>query len=378
MSCQLRLLVPLLALPLAAILSWRHYSQPFQPPVAENLALVEGMALRVERTMPTGDDAVSMAARPLEEVRVEYLLTNEGDAEIEGLTLDGACQCSIVTPPPKRLASGAAARIALLVRAPHAGNVVRTLTVHGGQPSRQLALLTARLCVACDPPSLLKPFSAVDLYHIEGDERERRIVLRTIERRGTEPWLSGITVSPNSLAEASLVSVRDQPTVDPLLITRAYEFSVLAKRDRPVGTHSGVISLRTRGAVKGSELSAALSLRVLEAVALLPNPLILTCSPQGVPQPRTATVLARGLEAPKLESIDCNHGLIEAQILTMPSGQDCIAVSALAGAFDGDIETDIVLHFSGGIHKLLTVHLPAQTRTAGSHHEDDQNRTIEN
>ena len=147
--------------------------------------------------------------------------------------------------------------------------------------------------VRFDPPALTGPPGELNLTFIKGNESPTEIVFETIETKQSDNWITGFEVNPPRTLDSPSLHVDELPEADPSLVRRRYHVQ-LANRSLDIGKHAATLTLRTRQDASAAPAPVPLVVTVVDPVAIVPNPVVITSGEE--PQPRRVHVVYRAGE----------------------------------------------------------------------------------
>jgi hypothetical protein len=291
-------------------------------------------------------------------IRHTFVLSNPGPRPVRVLSglAETPC-CSSIAALPESIPQGGRAEVRVELRPGHQSGrkmarfVVMTDDPTGpAKPFALVADLVAELEVDADPRPILKVG--------EGGRTAVRVVARRLGESGRDA-IVGVSASAPLLAR-----LRHEPTTtseDGGLVESSTEVEVVIPPVRDAGDHAGSLVLRFPD---GSELSHAVSWRVVPRVAVIPASLLVHAGPG--PVRRTVRVVTG--EAPfRLLGIDGPHLAGSPRLPTLPASQHALDVELdVAGcppgtAFDLHLALDHPHHASVPVSVLV---LPAPSTSS--------------
>ena len=254
------------------------------PAVVTALIFVRGgsgtprVALEAIRIAPNGDVRQDIVSSSFAPVDFQYRIVNRGRSPLTGLKLGTSCACEITAAPPGEIAPGGSAVIGFRLRAPYAGRLQRQIPITVAGTQEPLLVLTATLRVKFDPPAILPSNQDHNLLFVRGDASPRELVFETIERKRSEPWMTGLELNPSDAIEVHPHRMEELLEQDPELTRRRYHFP-LTNRMLDIGQHSVVVTLHTRKDDPSAASALSLRVAVIDSVAIVPNPLVIKYTP---------------------------------------------------------------------------------------------------
>jgi len=338
-----------LALVASVLLLWLRQSDR-----AEATIHRESGSLSVKRLSPgpeAGDEIESDSAAM---VKFCYQLKNTSHDKIDGLKLDLSCGCEATAPVPTEISPDGTATVCFQLRAARFGTVQRVVHLLASGSPQPVATFPVTLRVPFQPPMLLQEGEPVELRFVATDSTPRELVFNTIEVRDSQPWLEGLSIAPNDLAEVQSVTVDELREPDPTLVRRGYRFRMEA-RALAIGRHSGTLRFKAREADKPAPEPVYFAVDVLDRVSIVPNPLVIRIAPDGAAKPARAVAVFRNSEGTaQLQQYD--DSLLEIRPASRNTGRAIsFTVAPIAQGLVDDRDTSVIVDVGNGETRQLQV-----------------------
>lgn len=149
---------------------------------------------------------------------------NIGGAAITLLGSKSSCGCTIPSKPSKsRLLPGESCQIPLSVNLPLQGEDYVQLEIQTDSPLTPLVIVPIRLIAGeTKTPILLTMNRSLTLRGTKPDEREKTILIKTLEREDSAPWITSVKVDRMEIA-AKILGTTDTPlSSQPGVVMREY------------------------------------------------------------------------------------------------------------------------------------------------------------
>jgi hypothetical protein len=268
-------------------------------------------AARVEvvRVEPPADAISEMECASLAFVELAYRAFNRGEAPITGLKLGTKCACEAIGDPPGEILPGESATISFRLRGPYAGRMQRKIPILVDGETDPVAILDVWLWVKFEPPRLIPPPNGLTITFIKGEASPPELALQAMEEKGVKPWIRAIDLFPADAIEVLPLRMDELLQPDPALTLRSYHFR-LVDRSLPVGRQMMAATVRTTDGFPPVHDALSVWVDVVDAVALVPNPLVIKYAPGSSQPGRRMRVLHRLGTEERATPIEYNHELL--------------------------------------------------------------------
>lgn len=309
--------------------------------------------LEVVRLRPAGEPGSDIECASFAHVDFTYKIVNRGSRPISGLKLGLSCGCEALGTPPTTIPPGESARVSFRLQAPRAGVLRRQIPLLAEGSSEPLLALKPVLRVKFHPPELLGTPAELILTYIKGDDSPRELTFEAIERKQNEHWIRGLKLTPDKILEVVSLQVDELPEADPALARRRYRFEV-ANRSAKVGQRFDRAALRMRPDTATRPDPARLVVKVLDSVAIVPNPLLIRSTRAIDPRPRRVQLVYRTGQG-SASVVQCDERLLRVQPLGDTAGRVMTFGVGLTTARRDAFQTHVVFGLGNGDTRDLTV-----------------------
>ncbi len=266
--------------------------------------------LEATRISPPPESGAEVACEAFAETEFVYHLQNTTLEPIRGLAVSLACQCEATQEPPDTIMPGESARVGFKLRAPDAGVLRRQIELFTRETHEVLLSLPVALRVEFDPPALVHTPESLNVTFVDGDEEPRQVAFECVEERESEPWIESLEVEPEDLVEVVGMRIDETREMDPSLTRRPYRFDLLSG-SRDVGSYLGSYLIRTRCDPSAMYSRLPLSTKVLDRVALIPNPVQITACAERMPG---RLIIVRRAGAGRVKAMEWNRDLLDVRL----------------------------------------------------------------
>jgi hypothetical protein len=269
-------------------------------------------------------------------VEVVYRLVNRSEQPISGLRPGTMCACEAAGAPSSAILPGESTVISLKVRAPRVGTIHRQIPIIADAFADPVAVIAIQLRVDSQVPRLLPPAEEMSVTFVFTDPRPQELVVESIEANGSAPWILGVRFDPELAVESQPLNVEEFVEPDPAFLRRQYSIPVL---NRSLAPGHYVTSGTLRVAASPTPTSLPIRILVLDSIAIVPNPLVLTRDEASQRLPRRVCVLSR---------LDANLSSVVAKY------DDRLVDVVRAGPTDGTTAAFDIVTLAGSANRLET------------------------
>lgn len=209
-------------------------------------------------------------AKPNVMTEIRLTVMNSGDNDLKGVTPKLPCSCHVLAPLPAVFPARSSCSIAFKVLTPFAGGQTRKVRFFDGGKA-PVGTVSFKIAVTGQVPRFVEPVATVRVSHIAGETTLASVVLETVERSKSVPFITDVTCKDDAVLSVSPPCVSETQSFDKQFVLRKYRVPVNVNENSQ-GDIATKIQLQLSDG--SSQRAIPIMVHVLPRAHLLPNRLV--------------------------------------------------------------------------------------------------------